>query len=151
MLKLLIKKRKGQGDLIASFFVILALTLFVFFFINTIGDVNTRIELDQIARKYILRMESSGTLTDDEKNNLIAECSNVKAVKTALALDTSKQIEVSFNENGQPKGYGSNITLTIKCPAVVTGYHLEDGEMIGSISRKTPITYTITKQSTAKY
>ena len=151
MKKFITKKRKGQGDLIASLFVLLALTLFVFFFINSITDVNTRIQLDQIARKYILRMESSGSLTSEEMLAIKQECNNIKSVNIATGGDISK-IKVTWNGTNEARAYGSEITLKIVCPAVVTTYK-DDGTFVGSITRnpEDAIEYVITKQSTAKY
>ena len=149
MRKLFVKKHKGQGDLIASFFVILALTLFVFFFINTIGDVNTRIKLDQIGRKYILRMETSGQLTNEEKEAIRQECMTIPSVKEATNGDANN-ILVTFNGDDQQRGYAKTITLEIVCPAYVTSY-TEGENVVGSIRRNKLINYTIRKQSTAKY
>ena len=150
MRKLIAKKRAGQGDLIASFFVILALTLFVFYFINAIGDVNTRIELDQIARKYILIMEASGGLTTEQEQMIKNECAGVKAVKDRIGSNVD-EITVTWNDGTQtPRGYGSNITLEITCPAYATSY-IEGDNIVGSIKRNRPVNYTIRKQSTAKY
>lgn len=149
MRKLFIKKCKGQGDLIASFFVILALTLFVFFFINTIGDVNTRLRLDQIGRTYILRMETSGGLTATEMEAIKQECLTIQAVKDATNGKTDN-IKVTFNGDNVSRGYGSPITLEIVCPAYITSY-TEGENIVGSIRRNKLINYTIRKQSTAKY
>ena len=152
MKKLLIKKSKGQGDLIASLFVLLALTLFVFFFVNSIGDINTRIQLDQIARKYMLRMESAGELTADEMTDIKEECNALTSVSKATGGDLSK-INVTWNNSEGKKSYGGTITLEIICPAVVTTYKNDEGTFIGTIKRdaSTAINYVITKQSTAKY
>ena len=151
MKKLLIKKRKGQGDLIASLFVLLALTLFVFFFIHSIGDVNTRINLDQVARKYILRMESSGSLTAEEMEQIKTECNQIKSVKIATGGSNSP-IKVSYNGTNTSTGYGGTITLEIRCPVAVTTYSTE-GTFVGKITKNKDnvVEYVITKQSTAKY
>ena len=156
MIKTLIKKKKGEGDIIASLFVIMAMILFVLYFINAIGDVNTRTHLDQIARKYILRMESSGELTSEEVTAIKTECMSIRAVQEATGGDMG-QIEVTWNNNEGAKGYGSSITLKIVCPALTTGFdsseendETEEQSMYGGFLKKKTY-YTITKQSTAKY
>ena len=146
--KKLNKKSSGQSDLIASLFVILAMSIFVLFFVYAIGDIDTKIQMDQIARKYILRMESSGELTTTEIAELKADLSNIAAV--AKALDNGYEIDVTWNNNQGAKGYGSTITLKIECPAVTTSFESEEG-FIGSLSRSNIQVFTIEKQSTAKY
>lgn len=152
--EMLTRKAKGQGDLIASLFVILALTVFVLVYINSIGDIYTRNQLDQVARKYILRMESSGELSNEEETALKQDLMAIKSVKEAVGTDSSR-ISVVWNNHEGSKGYGSTITLKIECPAIVTNYNKHEGNnndqsTYGSINGKL-VTFTVTKQSTAKY
>lgn len=149
--RVITEKKNGQGDLIASLFVILALTLFVFFFINAIADVNTRIQMDQIARKYILRMEAEGKLTSDEMNDMKNELLSIPSV--AEVTDGS---DIDFSGSTTTAvGYGKTIILKIKCPAATTSYiqPSSDSTVIGGLKRNrdTAKTYVITKSSTAKY
>lgn len=148
MKKLIKLKGKGSSDLISSLFMILALTIFVLFFIYSIGDIYTKVQMDQVARSYILRMESSGKLTSDEIQSLKSELMNIGAVRDAVEL--GNEIEVTWNSNNTSRGYGSKITLEIDCPAVVTGFNANKGTM-GLLSRKNTIIFKIKKQSTAKY
>ena len=141
-------KHSGQSDLIASLFVILAMTIFVLFFILAIKDVDTKIQMDQIARKYILRMESSGKLTSEEIKELKKELSNINSV--AEAIEAGYEIKVTWNNNQGAKGYGSTVTLKIECPAVTTSYDAKSGIM-GSVSGSNIQVFIIEKQSTAKY
>lgn len=155
MKKFLIKKAKGQGDLIAAMVVVLGLSVFVLFFISTMGDVLTRTNLDQIARKYILRMESQGELTPNDKNALINEMKSLQAVKKALdnGADPSlvKVTWQTANNAVNTKGkYGDSITLTIECPAVTTAWNT-GGTAAGMVTRNRVVVYKVTKQSTAKY
>lgn len=164
--KLLVNKAKGAGDLIASMFVILALTLFVFFFINVIADVNTRIQMDQIARKYILRMESEGYLTAEEESSIKTELLSIPSVK-AVTDESGISLDGSTKD---PVGYGATLVLKIKCPAATTVYigpsgqtedtdgdgeadSSNDASAVGTLKRNknTAKTYVITKSSTAKY
>lgn len=150
-MKLKLKKKKsGQGDLIASLIVIVALATFVLFFINAIGDVNTRIQLDQIARKYILRMEASGELSAADAAAIKDECNKIVNVYKATAGQPS-EINVTWNDGHGAGGYGSSISLQIKCPALVTGFDGDSTDSTFGMWFKTKKTYVIKKQSTAKY
>lgn len=147
-----LKKNKGNSDLISSLFVILALSVFVIFYIGVISDVGTRNNIDQVARKYILRMESEGELSMDNESKLIADLMKIPAVKSAID-GGSENIVVTWNETKTKRGYGSTITLDIKCPAMVTGWSKVegDGTMFGKVTLKKPLTFHVVKQSTAKY
>lgn len=152
LLKLGKKKTKGQADLIASIFTIAALAVFVVYFINVIGDVTTRIQLDQIARKYILYMESAGELTPENEAGIYAELNDLAAVKKAKELGGGDPVVSWETSSGvsSKSGYGGTITLTLKCPVATTGYNL-GVSMYGVIGRNSIRTYVITKSSTAKY
>lgn len=146
LLKLGKNKNKGQADLIASLFTIAALAVFVVYFINVIGDVTIRIQLDQIARKYILYMESAGELTPENQDSMLTELRSLSAVKKANDLGAGDPI---ITASSKP-GYGGTITLTIECPAATTGF-TPGGSIYGAIMRNNVRTYVITKSSTAKY
>lgn len=152
LLKLGKNKNKGQADLIASLFTIAALAVFVVYFINVIGDVTIRIQLDQIARKYILYMESAGELTSENENSLYAELNSLSAVKKAKDLGGGDPVVSWVNSEGlrDKSGYGGTITLTIECPAATTGF-TPGGTIYGAVMRNNVRTYVITKSSTAKY
>ena len=94
--KLITSKKSGQGDLIASIFVILALTMFVFLYINSIGAITTRTQLDEIGRRYILRMESSGELTSSEVESIKTECNKIDLVRKATGV-SNNEIKVTWN------------------------------------------------------
>lgn len=141
-------KHSGQSDLIASLFVILAMSIFVLFFVYAIRDVDTKIQMDQVARQYILRMESSGKLTADEIKAIKEDLTEITAV--AKAIEAGYDIKVTWNNNQGAKGYGSAITLKIECPAVTTSYS-SASSIMGTLKGDNIQIFTIEKQSTAKY
>lgn len=166
MKKLLTRKKRGNGDLICSLFVLLAMTVVVLFFIGSIGHVVIRTQIDQVARKYILRMETAGCLTSSDKTALLADLKNIPAVKQ---LGDSVDIEIvspTVDKIDKPQGYGNEVTLTIKCPAMVMAYipahdtTVDNGDgtqtttkehgIMGEFGKKKEY-FTVTKQSTAKY
>lgn len=135
-MKPLIKKRAGAGDLFVSLVAIMAITLVVFMYMNTIADVQLRTSLDQVGRKYILIMESEGNLSSTEKTKLIQE---VKAITPDI-----KAVSVSTTGGN---GYGTLVTLKITCTAYTT--NVAENSIIPKRNRLTQ--YVIEKQSTAKY
>lgn len=146
---LLVKKNEGFGDMVASLIVLVALSIIVLVYVGSIGDIQTKISVDQIARKYILRMETTGTLTTEDRAACIAELKNIGAIK-----DDSIQITT----NPATASYGQSISLTIECKANMTAFTWEPHKPgfnqlspFGHISRTKEQTIISTKQSTAKY
>jgi Icc-related predicted phosphoesterase len=118
--------------------------------IQYMGDVSTRISLDQIARKYILQIESTGKLTDEMANNIEND------VKGLSIVDENKEVVVKvYGENNKElvrdvsASYGSTVRLEITCNVNKTTF-VPTGTF-GNWNRKTSVPITITKQSTAKY
>lgn len=158
MLKLFKKKlnnkKEGISDFIASLIVLAFLTLFCYYFINVIADVDTKIQIDQVARKYILRMESSGELTAAEVNDIKADLMSIKAV---AATGQTPVVTWKGASEGAKSGYGGTITLTIDCPVTTIKYSTDvDDEgnhksLLGVLTRDNIVTMHVTKQSTAKY
>jgi len=149
--KLLKTKNTGSGDLFASLVVLVALTLFCYYFINVIADIDSRIQVDQVARKYILRMESSGELSASERSAMETDLSHIKAVKKAIDAGNAPVITWSGNNvAGTRAGYGGTITLSAKVPIYMTTYD-PDTNIMGTIGRDRLVWVNVTKQSTAKY
>lgn len=156
MKKLLSKKQSGVSDLIVSILTIFALSIFVLFFVGSFGDVLTRIQIDQVARKYMLRIESSGELTTAEVTAIKEELQQIHSVKQAI--NHGGTITVRWNKDiaydGGSVGYGTPIKLIIECPAVVTAIsvpsdpkYIEDYPVVW----KRIQTFVVSKESTAKY
>lgn len=98
------KREKGNiGDLATTGVCILAMTVLMFHYMDNISLIRQKMEVNQIARKYILRMETVGMLTDEDRARLCAELAD--AGVTQLRLDGTTFI--------QP-GYGEPIMLQIQ-------------------------------------
>lgn len=142
-MKKIFKKRKGQYDLIVSLFVIGALTIFMFMYLSFIGDINIRTNLDQVARKYILYLETADLTTTSAQT----------AVKNSIKSDLEKLNGVTCNTSDikiTSNGYGRTLTLSIKCKVKSTGKAPKEG-LFGPLINRRNQTFVINKQSTAKY
>ena len=168
LINIILKKEKGESELITSMVAIAALTVFALFFISVTGDVHSRIAIDQVARTYILKLEAAGTLTATEIDQLKSDLLRIKSVNNA-----GGSINVVVNNGSGPKSYGQTVTLDIDVPVLVTGYKTitpdspeeakkhplahagytadADATMYGLVTHNTTKTYHVTKQSTAKY
>lgn len=97
------KKQVGNvGDIMVSGLCILGMTVVMLSYMDSIALIHQKIQVGQIARKYILRMETEGYLAESDRVNLSAELEVMGVTDTDL--DGTTLI---------PTGYGSPIVLRI--------------------------------------
>lgn len=81
----------------------LAMTVVILSYMGNVGLIRQKEQVSQIARKYILKMETQGVLTDADRTALIMELELTGV--TDLRLDGSTVA---------PVGYGEQIVLMIR-------------------------------------
>ncbi len=98
------KKEKGNiGDLMAAGICMLLMTVLLVTYMDSVRLVDEKTEINQIARKYILRMETVGMLTESDRLLLCRE------------LETAGASEVSLEGTTLDRaGYGEEIVLRIR-------------------------------------
>lgn len=98
------KKEKGNiGDLMAASICMLLMTLLLVSYMDSVRLVDEKTEIDQIARKYILRMETVGMLTESDRQLLGRELETAGASGISLEGTTFDRV-----------GYGEEIVLKIR-------------------------------------
>lgn len=98
------KREKGNiGDLMAACVCMLLLTLLIVSYMDSVRLVDEKTEINQIARKYILRMETVGMLTEGDRQLLDEELQAAGASGVSLEGTTLDRV-----------GYGEEIVLKIK-------------------------------------
>lgn len=98
------KKEKGNvGDLMAACICMLLMTLLLVSYMDSVRLVDEKTEINQIARKYILRMETVGMLTESDRQLLGRELEAAGASGISLEGTTFDRV-----------GYGEEIVLKIK-------------------------------------
>ena len=98
------KKEKGTvADLMAAGLCMLAMTMVILSYMGNARLIGQKEQVSQIARKYILRMETQGVLTDADRIALIMELE--LAGVTDLRLDGTTMA---------PVGYGEQVVLMIQ-------------------------------------
>lgn len=90
-------------DLVTIGITILAMTIVVMFYLQCTEMMLKKLEISQVIRKYILKMETEGYLTEVNKTNLLQELG-------ALGMEG---IELNGSTT-QPVTYGDTIVLKIK-------------------------------------
>lgn len=91
------KKEQGSiGDLMTAGICVLAMTVLMLVYLENASLIQQKMEISQIARKYILRMETVGMLTAEDKSALCTELT--AAGVTELRLDGTTFAQVSYGE-----------------------------------------------------
>lgn len=98
------RRQKGTvADIMVTGICILAMTMVVMCYMENVSLIEQKTTVGQIARKYILRMETVGYLTTRDRTMLFQELDDVGVSETDL--DGTTQHEVP---------YGAPITLQIR-------------------------------------
>ena len=89
------RKRKGNvGDLMISGICILAMTVVMLSYMESVTLIHQKEDVSQLARKYILRMETVGYLTVSDRTAL---CQELEAMGvTGINLEGTTLNEVSY-------------------------------------------------------
>lgn len=82
---------------------LLLMTILLVSYIDSVRLINDKAEINQIARKYILRMETEGVLTEMDRLALNKELAEVGV--SDISLEGTTMVRV---------GYGEAITLHIR-------------------------------------
>lgn len=98
------KKSGGSvTELLTTGICVIAMSIIVMSFLNNVQLVHKRAEVSQLARKYILRMETLGFLRDEDKEGLVRELDLIGIKDISLSGTTLHQVD-----------YGNTITLSIQ-------------------------------------
>lgn len=98
----MIAEKGSIGEFLAVCVGLLLMSVLLVSFLDSVGLINEKTEVDQIARKYILRMETCGELTAADRTNLCVELENAGA--SGISLEGTSVSKVP---------YGGTITLNI--------------------------------------
>jgi len=90
------------ADIMVTGIFILAMAVVMLSFLENMKLIQQKSDVDQIARRYILRMESAGGLTGEDRMLLTAELSQIGVTQISLEGTTMAQA-----------GYGERIALQI--------------------------------------
>ena len=96
-------REKGNvADIMVTGIFILAMAVVMLSFLENIKLIQQKADVDQIARRYILRMESEGGLTGEDRSRLVEELDRIGI--TQINLEGTTMAEA---------GYGAAIELQI--------------------------------------
>lgn len=92
-----LKRDNGStaSSILPNFFCIVVVLVFVMLFTSWVANVDRRENLNQICRKYILQMETTGYLTTEMANNLTNELMTAGMTSVTIESDTTRE-QVDF-------------------------------------------------------
>ena len=91
------KREEGSvADIMAAGLCMLAMTVVMLAYLGNVRIIYQRTQIGQIAREYILRMETAGALTDGDRTALAQELAKLGV--TDLKLDGTTTEKVSYGE-----------------------------------------------------
>lgn len=104
MWKVLLKKRKGSKtiDFISIVMALIVMVIISVIMTSWMANIDDKDQIDLIARKYLLKMETEGYLTGQEEQNLLSELAENKM--SSVSLNGTSRTEV---------GYGNVVNLHI--------------------------------------
>lgn len=97
------RERGSVGDILVTGFYLLAITIVMLAYMGNVRLVYRKSEINQIARKYILRMETAGELTDADYISITRELEAFGVTELSLAGTTMERVS-----------YGDPIVLMIR-------------------------------------
>lgn len=97
------RERGSAGDILVTGFYLLAMTIVMLAYMGNVSLIYRKAEINQIARKYILRMETAGELTDADYISITRELESLGVTELSLTGTTIGRVS-----------YGDPIVLLIR-------------------------------------
>ena len=98
------KRESGNvGDFLAICICMLLMTILMTAYMNSVHVIEKKEDVNQIARKYILRMESAGYLTEEDRIILVRELEAAGVTEISLENTTMEWV-----------GYGEEIVVRFR-------------------------------------
>lgn len=134
------KKSEGSVlDVLSAGICILAISIMMMAYLNSMELVNSKAEISQLARKYILSMETVGYLTPEKKQDLEQDLTRLGIGKINLSGTTLQEVS-----------YGNAIILSIS--GVIYGQEIQTKKgLLGTMFLKKEYPFQELRMSTAKH
>lgn len=135
------KKRRGSIiNAISGIFVLLTVAILTLSCLYILQVASLKEDIRQIARGYVLEMETVGYLTPESRSALILELGNKKLTNIDLAGSSFSAV-----------GYGNDIVLSIKGTLPSRVLDTSAGDMLSFLFVDDGWDISVYLQSTAKY
>lgn len=136
----LLKKRRGGNviDFIPILMTLFVVTIMIVILTSWVVNIENKNNIDLIARKYLLQMETEGYLTEEGKQSMLNELVENKMTNISLFGTSMSQV-----------GYGNTIELHLKGSLEIYNFRWVDLFSVYKDSGNIEINKYLT--STAKY
>ncbi len=130
-------RRGTVGELITAGMCVIAMTIMMTAFLGNIRLLDQKEKVGQIARKYILRMETVGYLTANDRQSMLTELAAIGAKEVDLSGSTVNRVD-----------YGSPVILKIS--GKIDGVELLGSDLLGMLFAPRQYAFEESRMSTAK-
>lgn len=132
-------RQKGQiADVMTAGICVIAMTVIMMAYIGSVQLLDRKTQIDQVARKYILRMETLGYLSENDKLQLSWELQQLGSYELVFDGTTLDRV-----------GYGEPITLVVCGKINSSGVDMQDG-LFGKVADQIVCEFEERRMSTAK-
>lgn len=151
-------KQRDNGETVMNLFPIvissIVLLALVIIFTTWIANVDKKESVDQIVRKYTLKLETVGYLDDTAQNQLIDELKNAGMINPQCTAPVVKNgVEYRTTTVAQSYGYPVYLVITgeipLNDPQLVSGEETHSG-LVNIIRGTDNARYSVVKMSISK-
>ena len=134
------KKRKGSiVDILPSMIMVIAAVMLIMVFFDLYQILSLNEDVKQIARKYMLTMETMGYLDPANQTTLVQELSDLQVTDIDLTGSTMSDAE-----------YGHAVYLQISCKLPMEQLNMDGYDMLQFVFQDKSIPIRVRRMSTAK-
>ena len=130
--------RGSVAEVLTAGICVIGMTVLMASYLGNVQLMDRKAQISQVARKYILRMETVGFLTGNDKQLLLQELAQIGVTEADLTGSTTNQVE-----------FGSPITLMIR--GKINGQNVITGnDLLNMMTQETGYDFEEYRMSTAK-
>lgn len=136
----MMKKRKGSiVDILPSMIMVIAAVMLIMVFFDLYQILSLNEDVKQIARKYMLTMETMGYLDPANQTTLVQELSDLQVTDIDLTGSTMSDAE-----------YGNAVYLQTSCKLPMEQLNMDGYDMLQFVFQDKSIPIRVRRMSTAK-
>lgn len=136
----MMKKRKGSiVDILPSMIMVIAAVMLIMVFFDLYQILSLNEDVKQIARKYMLTMETMGYLDAASRTSLMQDLSDLQVTDIDLTGSTMTDA-----------GYGNAVYLQITCKLPIEQLNMDGNDMLRFFFEDGTIPIRVRRMSTAK-
>lgn len=137
------KRVRGDSNFITAIVGLFVLSIIVIFSLAVNQDLAVKQNIDSICREYIIKLETSGNLSNTEVIAMQNEIKSRVAAEVGDKIDTN-----SLSVTVSPNTYGNNVSVSVNCMVKLEQTKFIDGFHATEKTEYAEYQKTITSTST---